>query len=152
MGIEVHNVAEPEWIRTLVNDVLLAAFEPLGFIGQLGYRWWEPDNVYNTFAGWQIAVFPTPNEICGSHECDGRLSVNGFSLNIGSILNVFSSIKSVVWNAPTEYNGDLDGPELHVQGLFAGKHVWLRVFNIPPSDEPPSYCIDPAQGTVWKKA
>lgn len=149
--IEEHVIHEPPWIRALVEDVLVDSVQPLGFIGPLGYRYWEPGNQQNFFPGWQLAVYPTPNEVQGAVVHDGAKYVSGFRLNVGRILAAMSHVEMVAWNAPVEYTGDLDGPELSVQGQFAGKHVWLRVFNLPPSDEPASYYVNPATGEAWEK-
>jgi hypothetical protein len=152
MTIEIHATKpEPDWIRALVNDVLVDAFQPLGFIGPLGYRVWHPGHLDNIFDGWQIAVYPVPNEVRGSHPHDGERFVNGFCLDVGQILRVITDLKSVAWNMPTSYNGELDGPELSLQGKFAGKQVWLRIFQMPPSDEPALYYIDPMTGKVQPK-
>jgi hypothetical protein len=151
MTIEEHVIQEPAWIKALVEDVLLPSMHPYGFIGPLGYRWWEPENPGNSFDGWQIAVFPTPNELRGPHPDDGCLYVNGFRLDVGKILSVLSEVQQVAWNSPTAYQGDLDGPELSLQGSFAGKVIWLRFFQIPPPDERPAYYVNPVTGEAWEK-
>lgn len=150
MAIEEHISEKPSWIDALVENVLDAMF-PLGFIGPLGYRWWEPENPNNGFDGWQIVVFPTPNEAAGGKH-DGCKYVSGFHLNISQILASFNVVKAVVWNSPAQYNGDLDGPEFYIQGQFAGKDVWLRVFNLPPPDEPCSYVVNLETGAAREKA
>src|SRR4051794_2137678 len=114
--LEEHRIREPSWIKALVEDVLLDSFEPLGFIGPLGYRWWEPGSPDNTFDGWQIAVFPTPNEVRGPVAEDGCKHVAGFQLDVGRIVGVMAGVDHLVWNAPAQYNGDLDGPELGIKG------------------------------------
>lgn len=149
MTIEEHVINSPEWIDTLVNKVL-DAMTPLGFIGPLGYRWWEPDNLNNGYDGWQIVTFPTPNEAIGGKH-DGCKYVSGFYLDIRQVLDVFTSVKAVAWSNPTQYNGDLDGPEFYIQGQYEGKDVWLRVFNVPPQDEPCSYAVNLETGDATEK-
>jgi hypothetical protein len=151
MALEEHTIREPSWIKALVYDVIVDAVQPLGFIGPLGYYWWQPGNDHNVFDGWQVVVFPAPYEIRGTSPHDGNKSVSGFRLNFSSILEVLSSVESVVWHSPVRYNGDLDGPELSVQGQFAGKRVWLRFFNLPPPDEPCSHYVDPTTGEAREK-
>lgn len=149
--IEEHVVDEPSWIKTLVEDIVLSSVLPYGFIGQLGYQYWEPGNINNVFDGWMVAVFPTPNEVRGACGVDGCRYVSGFELDLGKIVQSFCPLESLAWRMPASYNGDLDGPELSVQGHFAGKHVWLRFFHVPPTDEPSRYYVDPVKGAVWPK-
>lgn len=149
---EEHTIQEPLWLRSLIEDVVIGAVTPLGFIGPLGYRWWEPGNRDNTFDGWQIVVFPTPNEVRGPVPHDGCKYVSGFRLDVGQVIGVMTAVESVAWNSPTSYNGDLDGPELSVRGTFAGKHVWLRFFHLPPPDEPCSFYVNPATGQTVEKS
>lgn len=151
MSFEVHTILEPLWLRSFIEDVVIDAVTPLGFIGPLGYRWWEPGNSANPFDGWQIVVYPTPNEVRGPVVHDGCKYVSGFRLNVGHIIGVMTTVEAVVWNAPVQYNGDLDGPEVGVQGMYAGKHVWLRFFQMPPPDEPCSFFVDPATGQTIEK-
>jgi hypothetical protein len=63
----------------------------------------------------------------------------------------FGSVEKLDWHAPVQYNGELDGPEISIKGQFAGKSVWLRVFHLPPSDEPASIVIDPVRKRAWEK-
>jgi hypothetical protein len=152
MSFEVHTIEEPQWLRALVQDVLVDAVQPLGFIGPLGYRWWEPNNTENNFDGWQVAVYPTPNEVIGPTAFDGCKYVSGFRLNVWHILNCLTAVEGVAWHAPVQYNGYLDGPEISVRGMFAGKHVWIRFFQLPPPDEPASFLVNPATGQAIEKS
>ena len=92
MTIEEHVIDKPSWIDALV-EVVLESMIPLGFIGPLGYRWWEPENPNNGYEGWQIIVFPTPNEAVGGKH-DGFKYVSGFQLNMGKILSGFAGVKA----------------------------------------------------------
>lgn len=147
MSFQEYTIQEPLWLKALVEDVVVDAFEPLGFIGPLGYRYWGPGDVQNQFDGWQVCVFPTPVEVRGCHPGDGALGVQGFRLDVAHLIKALGgAIEMLVWHSPTRYNQDLDGPELSVQGQFAGKRVWLRVFNLPPPDEPAACFFDPRTG------
>lgn len=138
-----HTIETPHWLVSLVEDVLMDAVIPLGFIGPLGYRYWEPDDEGNASNVWQVAVYPTPNEIRGSDRNDGSMFVSGFRLDIGSILKCFHEVEEVVWVSPTKYSGILDGPEISLRGTFTNKQVWLRFYNMPPPDEPPAFAVNP---------
>lgn len=150
MILEEHQVVVPSWLPALVENVVLPAVTAHSIIGPLGYRWWGPDDADNEFDGWQVVVYPTPGEIRGNHAHDGAQFTSGLRLDVGAILGAFARVEDVVWNAPAHYTGDLDGPELHVRGDFLGKHVWLRFFCLPPSDEPSSCYLDPRTGRAWR--
>ena len=140
-------VERPAWVEALV-EVVREAVQPLGFIGHLGYRLWEPGSVYNIFDGWMLAVFPTANEFSGGPD-DGAHVVSGFRLDISHLTEVFSEVENLSWSAPAQYNEYLDGPEIVVQGTVLGKHVLLRVYSLPPPDEPVTYVIDPLKDQAW---
>ncbi len=143
------SVETPAFIPALL-DVLLTAVVPDGVIGPLGYRWWGPDTPGSSYAGWTVVVYPTPHELRGGAN-DGAKGSAGFTLNLAVILGAFSGLEMLDWHAPVQYNGDLDGPEISVKGQFAGKSVWLRVFHLPPHDEPASVVIDPIARRAWEK-
>lgn len=147
--IEEHAVAQPAWIDALV-EVVRCSLRPLGFIGHLGYRIWEPESPHNPCDGWMLAVFPTAHEWAGGSR-DGSLAVSGFALDVGEVLKAFAEVHKIAWNCPAHYNGELDGPELVVEGSVLGKRVLLRVFHLPPSDEPICYVVDPALGEAWQR-
>lgn len=142
-------VETPGFLPALM-DVLLAAITPEGLLGPIGFRWWGPDDSGSAFNGWTVAAYPTPHEVSGGPN-DGARGCTGFQLNIAVIVGAFSSLEKLDWAAPGHYNGDLDGPEISVKGTFAGKPVWLRVFSLPPLDEPASIVIDPIRHRAWEK-
>ena len=148
MAVVEHVVVTPTWIKVLVDDVLLDAVAPYGFIGPLGYRYTGPGESGNSFDGWTLFVYPVPSEIRGADQLDGAQFVSGFELDISRIIRNMAAIEEVVWRAPAKYNRELDGPEISVRGRFAEKRVWIRFFNLPPSDEPPAFAVDPATGVA----
>jgi hypothetical protein len=145
---ETHEAVEPAWIRTFVDDVVVAAVTPLGFIGRLGYRYWPPGE---HGPEWVLSVFPTAAEVVGTHSADGAKYLSGFEVDVARIVGGMNGVQVVAWTMPVKYNGELDGPELCVRGQFAGKHVRLRFFHLPPSDEPVSFCFNPATRETWEK-
>lgn len=150
--IEECVVNVPAWLTALVEEVIKDAVVAHTVIGPLGYRWLLPGDAGNEFEGWQVTVYPTPGEIRGAHPNDGDKFVSGFRLNVGSILNHLTDVEEVAWNAPSHYNGDLDGPEFDVRGKFIGKRVWIRFFSLPPFDEPSTCYLDPRTGRAWTKS
>lgn len=143
MSMSEHTVATPQWLVTFMDAVVIDCVSPMGFMGQLGYRYWPPDDANNPSSAWLVAVYPTPNEVRGQNRMDGAVFVSGFSLDVGKLIAAMGNVSDVVWNMPAKYNNDLDGPEISVRGTFAGKHVWLRFFHLPPPDEPPAFAVNP---------
>ena len=74
--IETHEVKKPAWIEALV-EALVGSIDPHGFVGPIGYRYWEPGNPHAPGQAWQVAAYPTPNEAV-SGPLDGCKYVNGF--------------------------------------------------------------------------
>lgn len=148
MTLEAHVVTPPAWMVALVDQVVLPAVVPYGPMGCLGYRWWHPGAADNAFDGWQVAVYPLAAEV-KSERYDGGLLISGFNLEIQRILAAFAAVESVVWRAAARYNEPLEGPSIDVQGTFLGERLVLRVFPLPPPDEPPSHYLDPKTGDVW---
>lgn len=140
--IEEHTIQTPLWIRSLVEDVLVEAFQPLAFMGPLGYRY-SPPNEEDDDKAWQLAVYPTAAQVKPNEEKAGMVFVSAFSLNVGHVVECLQDVSELVWHSPTKYSGELDGPEIRIRGKFAGREVRLRVFNRPPADEPPAFLVDP---------
>lgn len=151
VAVSEHVLQRPAWLESLV-DVVLDAVEPFGFFGSLGYCWWGPGDPGNSFQGWKVIVYPLPLEASGGSN-DGCRVVTGFGMRLGSVLAAFSQFdqETLAWHSPVQYNGNLDGPAISVQGSFANKRVWLRILSVPPADEATAYLIDMASGAVREK-
>ena len=145
--IAEHTVETPSWLKALVDD-LTECVVPLGFLGQLGYRYWEPDDPANAADAWQVVVYPTPNEVRGSDANDGAVFVSGFRLDVGRIIAMFNATEELVWASPANFSRNLDGPEISLKGRYTTKKVWLRFFSLPPQDEPPAFAVDPVAGVA----
>lgn len=139
--IDEHAIRKPEWLERLV-ELVLDCVTPFGFIGPIGYRWWDPGQFGNPYDAHQVAAFPTAYVVDGGRE-DGERRVSGFDLDLSKLLSGFDEISSVAWHTPASYNGDLDGPEVRVQGRFAGTDACLRLFHVPPPDEPAYFAVTP---------
>lgn len=152
MNLEVIETNEYAWVRE-VADKVAEHMVPIGYIGPVGYMMWTPDNVNNMTPGqWQIAVYPTPNEVAGKPDQDGARYICGFTLRLLPLLAAFQTVTRVEWVCPARYTGDLDGPEIVVHGVYADHDVVLRVFSQPPKDEPASTIINHRTGEIRPKA
>jgi hypothetical protein len=148
--IETHTVQDPLWLQALIELVDRCTI-PLNLMGPLGYRWLEPGSLNNPNPFWIIGVYPTPSEAYGGCH-DGEKLYPGFTVNVGRLINGFSELEDLVWNNPTVYDGDLDGPEIAIKGYFTDVLVLLRIFHIPPSDEDPTLVVNLANGDWCEKS
>jgi hypothetical protein len=149
--IAVQTILPPAWVTALVDDVLLPAVMPHGFVGRFGYRVWEPEEHMSGFDGWQVAAYPSPYEIRSAHAHDGGRSYGAFALDVKKLLSSFSDVEDIAWRSNANQHNlssEFDCPEIVVAGKFAGRRVRLRVFGGPPIDEPISHFVDPANKTA----
>ena len=94
MGIETaENV--PAWIQQLVRDIG-EQLHPLGFMGQLGFRYLPPDAQANITQRWVIGIYPVPYELSGGKR-DGVVVVAGFCLDLLKTMSQFSDITTLEW-------------------------------------------------------
>lgn len=138
--LELHPIVRPAWIDALV-ECIKEAIQPLWLMGNLGFRWWEPGNTHSRSADWFIVVFPAPY-VTQHGKMDGERCSTGYQVDILAVLNAFATVKEAHWHAPAQSIGNVDGPALRIQGVFAGKPVCLHVYQFPPDDEPESFKID----------
>ena len=140
MGIE-YPEKSPQWINDLVREVA-DRFQPLGFIGQIGFRYLDPDAPENSTHCWLIGVYLVPHELSGGQH-DGAAVVAGFCLNINGILSLFSNVRTLEWRAPRRYTGGLAGPEVWLEGVYReSEKVQLHIYSEPPDEEMPALVLD----------
>lgn len=152
MGIKQPEKA-PEWLEGLVRK-LGTLLKPLGFIGELGFRYLSPTAKANTTSCWLVAVYIVPHELAGGKE-DGASVMSGFCLNLLSLNSIFSSTSTLEWRVPKRYTDGLAGPEVWLEGQYVdGPLKWavqLHVYAEPPSDESPALVLDVTTNTLRAK-
>ncbi len=143
-------VAVPDWIQNLIQDIG-DRFHPLGFIGQLGFRYLPPDSPQNTAQRWLIGVYLVPYELSGGQQ-DGGVAVAGFAFDLLPLLTIFSGITTLEWRVPRGYTDGLSGPELWLEGQYRGtESVQLHVYAECPADELPTLVLDVVTGVLRVK-
>lgn len=149
MGIECPT-DHPEWVKDLIREVA-DEIRPLGFIGQIGFRYLPPNVPQNTLKHWVIGVYLVPHELSGGRQ-DGAAAVSGFCLNILKVIALFSELLTLEWRVPRGYTDGLAGPEVWLEGLYRGtQRVQLHIYADPPSDEAPALVLDVATNTLRAK-
>jgi len=141
---------QPAWLHDLIRQIA-EQVRPLGFIGQLGFRYLSPDAIQNTSQRWLIGVYLIPHELAGGRH-DGAAVISGFCFNILKLLDIFSEIKTLEWRVPRSYTDGLAGPEVWLEGLYRGtQQVQLHIYDEPPSDESPDLVLDVTTNTLRAK-
>ena len=156
MGIECPEDT-PSWLIKLFKDVGNLVI-PLGFIGDLGFRYLSPDDPANTTKRWLLALYLVPHELAGGKH-DGSAAVAGFSLSITELSKLFLEVSSVTWRVPRFYTDGLTGPEVWLEGVYnagSSEETWLpavqlHIYSEPPNDEKPSVILNTQTNTLTRK-
>lgn len=139
----------PEWLCNFIQEIG-KQFRPLGFIGQLGFRYLAPDAQDNTTKRWLVGVYLVPYELSGGKN-DGAAVISGFCLNLQKLIAIFSTLETLEWRVPRGYTDGLSGPEVWLEGTVNGLLVQLHVYADCPSDELPALVMDVATNTLRAK-
>lgn len=123
---------EDDWLDML-HDAVSACVEADSPMGPLGLRYWEADGVY------EVWMYPTPVELMGGRH-DGEVVVPGFSLDLDGLREAFESVAAFGWNALGLHH--TEGPHVYVEGVFAGREVYLQVLAYAPEGEEPGLKLD----------
>lgn len=149
MSIEI-SPAPPPWLTELIR-IIGEQFRPLGFIGQLGFRYLQPGVPENSTRRWLIGVYLVPHELSGGKH-DGSVVVAGFCFNLQVLLDLFSDITALEWRVPRSYADGFSGPEVWLEGNYMGtKPVQLHIYADSPADEAPSLVLDVGTGVLRPK-
>lgn len=149
MGIEMPE-GHPEWIGDIVR-VVGDSMQPLGVLGQLGFRYLEPTAEINHTGRWLIAIYCVPTELSGGPK-DGASVLPGFCLNLRPVLALFSDLVTVEWRVPRSYTDGLAGPEVWIEGSYRGAEaVQLHIYADCPSDEMAALVWDVVTDTLRVK-
>lgn len=137
----------PSWLVGLIKEVS-NLIQPLGFIGQIGFRYLSPDVPKNNTNRWVIAVYLVPHELSGGKQ-DGSSVVSGFCFDLQKLSEFFYEVSTLEWKVPRGYTDGLDGPEVWLEGTYAigvapdhEKPVQLHIYSEPPADEAPAIVLD----------
>jgi hypothetical protein len=148
MAIELPE-APPSWLHELIVAIG-EQFRPLGFIGQLGFRYLAPEASANTTKRWLIGVYLVPYELAGGKN-DGATVIAGFCFNLHPVIALFSKLETLEWRVPRGYTDGLSGPEVWLEGLFKDLPVQLHIYADCPADESPSLVMDVTTNTLRAK-
>lgn len=133
--------ASPVWLCNLIREIG-ELIRPLGFIGQLGFRYLAPGAAGNTTQRWLVGVYLVPTELSGGSR-DGAMLIPGFDISMLLLVKLFSEVTTLEWHVSRGYTGGFSGPEVWLEGVYRGtESVQLHIYADCPSDEFPALVLD----------
>src|SRR5437879_5970087 len=114
----------PEWLQELADAVALQ-MTPADVLAPVGCHFCLVDGT------WEISLFAAGTQIVGGKK-DGVVRASRFSVDLQSLLKLFSEIESLSWQALRLSADDELGPHISLAGTHAGNRVWLRILAWAP--------------------
>jgi hypothetical protein len=115
----------PTWMSVFVDHVT-SCLQPHDDLAPLGCHFQQFNGV------WEITLFASRTESIGGPR-DGKLRNSHFSVDVKHLLDAFSSVDAIAWQAHRIDLNDELGPHMSVEGTVADKSVWLRVTSTAPA-------------------
>ena len=117
-------VSPHTWISDFIDHVS-ASIRPHDDLAPLGCHFQHVCGV------WEITLFASRTELIGGPH-DGKLKNSHFSVDVKHVIDAFSTVESIAWQAHRMDQEDELGPHLAVEGTVVDKPVWLRVTSKAP--------------------
>ena len=112
------------WMSVFIDQVS-ASIQPHDDLAPLGCHFQQFNRV------WEITLFASRTELIGGPH-DGKLKNSHFSVDVKRLLDAFSVVETIAWQAHRMGQDDELGPHLAVEGTVLDKTVWLRVTSSAP--------------------
>lgn len=123
--------ATPAWVADLIGKVA-DLFEPLTEDGRVGYEsQWTDD-------GWILGVYLGGTEIVGGPK-DGTCRPSDFHFDLLPLLDLFTDIERLRWNAFPQGSGPHGSSLVMVAGRIDEQPVRLRIYAAPPPGAKPGF-------------
>jgi hypothetical protein len=114
----------PEWLQQFADAVALQ-MHPVDLLAPVGCHFCQADD------SWEIALFVSGTQIVGGKK-DGVVRHSRFNVDVRAVVDLFSDVRSVSWQALPIGGDDELGPHLSIEGSCGGNTVWLRILSRPP--------------------
>lgn len=109
----------PEWLSTLAN-MIAAHIHPFESLAPVGCHYHQGDDC------WEITVFVSATEVIGG-PLDGNRYGSRFRVDLKSLLEVFTEVTAVEWQAQRLDEADELGAHLSIEGLCGSQPVWVGI-------------------------
>jgi len=114
----------PEWLQEFCDAVALQ-MDPVDLLAPVGCHFCRVEGV------WEIALFASSTQIVGGKK-DGVLRHSPFNVDVRAVMELFSNVRSVCWQALPQASDDELGPHLSIEGSLADHQVSLRILARAP--------------------
>lgn len=114
----------PNWL-TVFTDEVTQSIHAHDVMSPLGCHFHREGEV------WEITIFAARTEIVGGPQ-DGRTTHSRFDVDIKPILDQFSEVSALYWQAQSLGSRDELGPHVAIEGIHKGRQIWLRVTSTAP--------------------
>ena len=117
-------VSPPDWLSQFANAVT-PNIHSFDILSPLGCHFLQVHDI------WEITLFASRTEVVGGPQ-DGMNSHANISVDVKSLLDVFSSIEAISWQSQPLGDRDELGAHLSVEGTYEDHRVWLRITAVAP--------------------
>lgn len=122
----------PQWITALI-DTVAELFEPYTDVGRVGFECSLASD------RWEISMYLGKTEFVGGRS-DGETKTVDFQFDLLKLLEQFSQVDALMWNALSGHRPDAEPDEcsfLALEGRHGEHALCLRVFCRPPEQAGP---------------
>ncbi len=122
----------PQWLTELIGRVS-ELFDPADDVARVGFE------CRLTEQAWELWLFLGKSEIVGGSE-DGQTRYANFRFDLLTLMDNFTEVDLVEWNAQPQSANPHDGPSgsyLHIFGRIDEEPLKLMVFAVPPAEIAP---------------
>ena len=114
----------PEWLARFVNAAT-TSINSYDVLSPLGCHFQQVQDV------WEITVFASRTEIVGGPQ-DGSLSTSRFNVDVYEVLQQFSKVDAINWQAQSFDSRDDLGAHLSIEGSYENHQIWFRITSTAP--------------------
>jgi len=116
--------APPEWLKSFADKAALE-MQPADVLAPVGCHFCHVEGT------WEVSLFASSTEVVGGKQ-DGLLRFSRFRMDLRALMDLFSEVEDVSWQALPMGPEDELGAHVAVGGTYAGNRVWLRILAQPP--------------------
>lgn len=111
--------SHPEWLTELAESVS-RLMHPHDVLSPVGCHYHQDEDLC------EVLVFASQTEVYGGRR-DGRRFPSRFTLDVKSLISLFTSIDAVEWQALRQDAEDDVGAHLAIVGDYRGRRLCLRI-------------------------
>ena len=118
--------APPPWLAKMANQVA-SEMHAMDVLSPIGCHYYHSRDRNQ----WEVTLFASKTEVVGGQR-DGLVSPSKFTVDVGGVIDLFTEVTALNWQALPVGPGDELGPHVSLEGVFQGHAVWLRILAKAP--------------------